>query len=203
MRPPERLPPLEKFNGAGLYAIYYAGDFEPYAEVSRDECEWPIYVGKATPPGARKGLVGLNAPPGRKLYGRLREHARSIEAGKNLGIDDFLCRFLVVDDIWIPLAERLLIGHYRPLWNGVVSGFGNHGPGGRPGGGSSRGDQMKSEWDVLHPGRAWAKGRKAVTTRARVLRSIREHLLAHPPRAEDGPSLREPPLMLPGAALDD
>jgi hypothetical protein len=57
---------------------------------------------------------------------------------------------LVVDDIWIPLGESLLIEKTKPLWNVVVDGFGNHAPGkGRP-------EQQLSSWDTLHPGRNWA-----------------------------------------------
>jgi hypothetical protein len=45
---------LEPFNGAGIYAIYYTGDFEPYktlaAKNKGGKFEAPIYVGKAVPP---------------------------------------------------------------------------------------------------------------------------------------------------------
>ena len=68
----------------------------------------------------------------------------------NLSVSDFWCRYLVVDDIWIPLGESLLIQVYRPLWNSVVDGFGNH----DPGGGRYKG--AKPSWDTLHPGRHWA-----------------------------------------------
>ena len=51
------LPP-EKFMGAGIYAIYYTGDFEAYKDLSAVNREGkfarPIYVGKAVPAGARK-----------------------------------------------------------------------------------------------------------------------------------------------------
>ena len=50
----------------------------------------------------------------------------------------------------MPLAEHLMIANYRPLWNHVVSGFGNHDPG------STRYDQARPLWDELHPGRPWA-----------------------------------------------
>ncbi|MBL0382473.1 MAG: Eco29kI family restriction endonuclease [Desulfofustis sp. PB-SRB1] len=40
--------------------------------------EIPIYVGKAVPPGARKGNFGLNIDPGLALYRRLKEHTESI-----------------------------------------------------------------------------------------------------------------------------
>lgn len=148
------LPP-DTFIGAGIYAIYYTGDFELYEEVSELnkglKFRWPIYVGKAVPAGARKGGFGLAADPGTVLRSRLNDHASSIESAENLRLCDFACRFLVVDDIWIPLAESLLIEMFRPLWNRVVDGFGNHDPG------KGRYKQQKSAWDSLHAGRPWAK----------------------------------------------
>lgn len=112
--------------------------------------EAPIYVGKAVPAGARKGGFGLGLSPGTVLFKRLEEHAESIRQATNLKLEDFKCRFLVVDDIWIPLAESLLIEMFSPAWNKIVDGFGNHNPG------SGRHGQRRSSWDVLHPGRSWA-----------------------------------------------
>ena len=63
---------------------------------------------------------------------------------------DFKCRYLVVDDIWIPLGESLLISMFSPLWNRILEGFGNHDPG------QGRYNQQRSLWDVVHPGRPWA-----------------------------------------------
>ena len=140
------LPP-EKFKGAGIYAIYYIGDFDAYrnlAQANRDnQFSRPIYVGKAVPPGARKGGFGLGGDPGTALYKRLTEHFESVKAAENLNESDFFCRYLVVDDIWIPLAESLLIEKFQPVWNRVLDGFGNHDPG------SGRYAQQKSPWDEL------------------------------------------------------
>jgi hypothetical protein len=127
------LPPAESFVGAGLYALYYTGKFPAYqslAEQNRANA-WakPIYVGKAVPAGARKGGYGLGASPGEVLYRRLCEHASSIQQTTNLALSDFRCRYLVVDDIWIPLGESLLISRFVPLWNHHLDGFGNHDPG--------------------------------------------------------------------------
>ncbi len=112
-RPSSPLPPEENFDGAGIYAIYYFGRFGPYKSIatknSRQNLTAPIYVGKAVPPGARKGGFGLGADPRKALLKRLREHAKSIQEVENLSIDDFSCRYLVCDDIWIPLGEA------RPL----------------------------------------------------------------------------------------
>lgn len=153
-RPALPLAELEKFPGAGVYAIYYSGEFKPYAALaalnSSGDFHAPIYVGKAVPEGARKG-GSLESKPGRVLFRRLAEHAETIRAAVNLNIDDFHCRFLVVDDIWIPLGESLLIARFSPIWNSLVDGFGNHDPG------SGRHAGMRPRWDVLHPGRLWAE----------------------------------------------
>lgn len=149
------LPPNKIFNGAGVYAIYYVGNYSPYKPLSvrnkNEQFRAPIYVGKAAPPGARKGGLGSNKPIGNVLYKRLGEHADSIGNTKNLKIEDFFSRYLIVDDIWIPLGESLLIERFSPLWNKKIDGFGNHDPG------KGRYKQQRSPWDTLHPGRHWAK----------------------------------------------
>ena len=185
----ESLPPSTRFFGAGIYAIYYNGDFDAYTPVSLPGCEWPIYIGRAMPSGGRAGLLGLNASLEPKLHNRLKEHSRSVAAAENLDADDFRCRHLVVDDIWIPLAERLLIGHYQPLWNGVVDGFGIHDPGGKPGGITGRAGQAKSQWDTLHPGRGFAEGRQDRVSEVDLRERIAKHLAAHPPQEGEPPAL--------------
>ncbi len=155
-RPVNVLPPRERFEGAGIYAIYYGGDFPPYKPIAKRNREnagtAPIYVGKAVPPGARKGGFGLDAEPGNALLKRLREHAKSLEEAINLDVDHFSCRYLVCDDIWIPLGEALLIARFQPPWNVLIEGFGIHKPG------KGRKKQVTSKWDTLHPGRGLARG---------------------------------------------
>jgi hypothetical protein len=79
---------------------------------------------------------------------------RSIDQVKNLLLDDFCCRLMILggneNDLIIPV-EAELIRSYRPAWNSIIDGFGNHDPG------KGRYDQAKSEWDILHPGRYWAQ----------------------------------------------
>ena len=147
------LPPDEPFIGAGVYAIYYKGGFPAYKPISlesKPQRETPIYVGKAVPAGARKGGFGLDTAAGTVLYSRLAEHADSIRQAKNLELEDFVCRYLVVDDIWIPLGESLLIQSFSPVWNCLIDGFGNHDPG------KGRQQGQEPSWDVLHSGRSWA-----------------------------------------------
>ncbi len=140
------LPPERSFNGVGVYTIHYHGAFLAYKGIGASE---PIYVGKAESPGKRQGRqpAKRSSPV---LYRRLSEHAQSIASVENLDLRDFRCRWLVLDPIWIGLTEQVLIAAYRPIWNAVVDGFGNHDPG------SGRQKQRRSSWDTLHPGRKWA-----------------------------------------------
>jgi len=153
-RKPRQLDGLKRFDGAGIYALYYQCTFAPYQRLSilnqGDDPQAPIYIGKAIPEGARKGPGGVEAGRTRALYRRLKEHAESIQATANLNVADFVCRFLTVDDIWIPLGESLLIAKFSPLWNLTIDGFGNHDPG------KGRYKGLAPRWDVLHPGREWA-----------------------------------------------
>ncbi len=160
--------------GAGVYAIYYTGEFEPYAPVAaknRDGAfEQPIYVGKAVPKGARKGGLSFDAAKGRALRDRLRQHAASVDEANNLDLGDFHFRSLVVDDIWIPLGENMMIEQFKPIWNLVVDGFGNKDPGKR------RATQYRSPWDVLHHGRQFAeKLADGDMTEATLITRLREY----------------------------
>jgi len=151
-QPPQALAQVPKFLGCGMYALYYSGPHPAYRAFAElpEGCEVPIYVGKAVPEGSRKGLAVVDASQSDALCARLREHARSIKVAANLDLDHFSCRFLVVDDIWIPLGESLLIARFSPVWNSVIEGFGNHAPG------KGRHEGLRPRWDVLHPGRSWA-----------------------------------------------
>jgi hypothetical protein len=91
----------------------------------------------------------------------------SIQQVADLALAAFRCRYLAVDDIWIPLGESLLISMFLPLWNYRLDGFGNHDPGG------GRHNQQRSAWDEVHPGRPWAaKLRPHPRSRAEILQSI-------------------------------
>jgi len=50
------LPPSETFTGAGLYLLYYTGNFPPYtaiAQANSHNLSTQIYAGKAVPSGWR------------------------------------------------------------------------------------------------------------------------------------------------------
>lgn|GEM_PF-180402 len=141
--------------------------------VPDDKQPIPVYIGKSDPPGSRKGTgvedpqlnqkkaektsqsVDLeeaeqfltDRPSHRKLYNRLVKHSKSIAAATNLKLDDFACRFMLVDEIWVPLGEARLVERFRPLWNTLIEGFGSNPEGG------GRKNTARPVWDILHPGR--------------------------------------------------
>lgn len=175
-RPAVPLANLATFVGAGIYAIYYCGAFEAYralTECNRDGLfRVPIYVGKAIPQGSRRGGI-LESPTGKDLHKRLRQHAKSINSASNLDINDFYCRFLVVDDVFIPLGESLTIARFGPVWNSLIDGFGNNVPG------RGRNEGMRPRWDTLHPGRSWAEGLPARPESAAEIAADAEGYLAN------------------------
>ena len=178
-RPPVALGEVPAFKGAGIYAIYYLGTFEAYQQISAENAEgrWtsPIYVGKAIPSGGRKGGELGSTAESRSLVKRLGEHAETIRAAGNLRIEDFWCRYLVVDDIWIPLGENLMIAKFSPVWNALVDGFGNHDPG------AGRYNGKRSRWDVLHPGRGWAERcQPRPEAPGTIVAEVKAHLAARP-----------------------
>lgn len=151
---PTPLSDTSSVKGAGIYAIYYSGGFPAYSEIANipvsDDSKPPVYVGKAVPKGSRKGGLQFDVSRSTSLRTRLRKHANVISQATNLDLSDFHFRSLVVDDVWIPLGENILIENFRPIWNVKIDGFGNNKPGvGRTG-------QKRSSWDTLHPGRGWA-----------------------------------------------
>ncbi|MER8068372.1 Eco29kI family restriction endonuclease [Streptomyces sp. NPDC094034] len=148
-RKPEPLADIPPVYGSGIYALYYCGPNPLYQEISQPECLSPIYVGQARPEGVRKGAKTKG--PGVKLWDRLFLHRRSIEQVHDLDVADFKVRYLVSIEAFVSLAERVMISHYRPVWNSVVDGFGNNDPGA-----NRRKTGARPPWDELHPGRWWS-----------------------------------------------
>jgi len=169
----EPLGTVDSFLGAGVYLIYYRGGFPLYAylaQANHRTLQSPIYVGQAVSSGSRKGRAFSEETDSPALFNRLNQHANSVRAAKNLDIADFHCRFLVVEEFWITLAEFLLIESYQPLWNVVLDGFGNHDPG------AGRHQSKRPNWDTLHPGRIWADRLKPGSL---TLDEIRAKILNH------------------------
>lgn len=185
-RPVEPLAAISRFNGSGIYALYYVGDLFPYAEMGEfnraTHCRLPIYIGRAREPGARRGRHKREEQPAATpfdpvtrplLFDRIREHRNSIKAVERGGVahatlmlDHFRVRALVSMPLWVPLAEAMAIRSDRPVWNDALSGFGIHDPG------SGRDEQRRSQWDTLHAGRAFATRRPPNGQSAEALASV-------------------------------
>jgi hypothetical protein len=173
----ERIPlaNIDRFYGAGVYALYYRGPHPVYSSLST--VDHPIYVGKADP-----ALQSARTPvdQGEKLAARLNEHRRSIERGADLDPADFDCRYLVVASGWQEAAEAHLIHLYRPIWNNetaICFGIGKHGDS------ASVRSNLRSPWDTMHPGRAWAGDSRLKDSRpqAKIQSDIAAHLSTYPP----------------------
>lgn len=180
-RPVESLADLSKFDGAGIYALYYTGDHPAYAELAAANKElpgsWAIYIGKADAENARKGDPDqANKPVGAKLYNRIGKHRASIEAATNLDPADFQVRALAVAPTWVPLAEVVAIRMHNPVWNVIVDGLGNHDPG------KGRYQGLRPRWDTLHPGRGWApKLAERQESTADITQDVVHYLKTHRP----------------------
>jgi len=153
--PPIPLPPPSKFEGGGVYALYFTGTEGIYSLLGQKNdrsLDQPVYIGQASSKGVRKGKIENRQ--GMRLYNRLREHYRSISNVDNLSTSDFRCRFILMAGNEIGLirsVESALITRYKPLWNTTIDGFGIHDPG------TGRDKQLWSEWDSLHPGRKFTR----------------------------------------------
>jgi hypothetical protein len=156
--PVQTIPVPERFHGTGVYAIYCiakTGIYKDFHDINRTSYNLPIYIGKAVRTGWRQSRASI--PGGELSYelnNRIREHGRSLELGTDLKLNDFRCRFMILEGAesdLIGTVEAALIRSYKPIWNTLIDGFGNHDPG------SGRYEQAMSDWDVCHPGRLWAK----------------------------------------------
>lgn len=163
---------VDKFHGSGVYALYYKGEYAPYAPISGSET--PIYVGKADP-GQDTARTPLEQ--GERISRRLKDHFRNIsKARTTLAAVDFDCRFLVVQTGWQGAAEDYLINLFQPVWNSetdICFGLGKHGDS------PSTRSNRRSPWDTLHPGREWAsRGPNMEDARSedRILDDIGSHL---------------------------
>ncbi|MDH6703549.1 hypothetical protein P3T27_000230 [Kitasatospora sp. MAA19] len=170
-----RLDRIPRFNGCGIYAIYYAGDHELYAPIASDKFEVPIYVGKADPSGGRKGVTVGKAWEGTPLWSRLGKHKAKIHKTSDLNVEDFFARYLPADDLFTPMAERLMISDLRPVWNVVLEGFGVN-----PQGSGREGAQLRPKWHEVHVGVDWADGMPPQPSGPEPLRQqVRAHLALH------------------------
>jgi hypothetical protein len=146
-RPLSPMPPAAPFPGAGVYALYYTGSHAAYADLvalNRESARYPVYIGKASSWSTKQGFSAQMSNK-RKLYERITHHAQSIDQADNLDLADFQCRYIVLNDAYITLAESVMIRVFRPPWNGMS--FGSKVVG------VNRIVANPPLWDSLHPGR--------------------------------------------------
>ena len=134
---------IPRFDGSGLYAIYYQGTtLALYARLKDHKI--PVYVGQAQSHNSATGMATRDTSP---LWRRVRDHRRSIE-GADLPVGEFGVRLLRLPDVHADLGENGLRVFYKPVWNAVLKGFGSHEQG------STTRQSGRSPWDTVHPGRS-------------------------------------------------
>jgi Eco29kI restriction endonuclease len=146
-RPPLPLPLEHRFTGAGVYALYYLGShpaYKAFVALDKGRCRYPVYIGKAAGENAKQGFRATTTNQ-TKLFKRITQHVNSIRQAPNLSVEDFRCRYLILNDAYISLAESVMIRLFRPPWNGMSLGS-------NPVGGPRMAGK-ESLWDSLHPGR--------------------------------------------------
>jgi hypothetical protein len=136
-------PPIDRFDGSGLYAIYFRGtSFGLYAPLAG--LKIPVYVGQALSHNSATGAATGGRSP---VWSRVQQHSQSIAGAENLSLADFGVRLLLLPDVHSDLGENGLRVFYRPVWNAILTGFGSHEQG------ASTRQSSRSRWDTVHPGR--------------------------------------------------
>lgn len=148
-QPAHKLAGLPRFEGSGLYAIYYAGTKESLYLPLKGRLI-PLYAGSGQ---SHNSATGTSSPTASPLRTRLDDHERSI-AGSGLDESEFEVRLLRMPDVHIDLGENGLRVGYQPVWNSVLTGFGSHEQG------SSTRTGEQSKWDAVHSGRSRSHGKK-------------------------------------------
>lgn len=165
-------PTIDRFDGAGLYAIYYRGsDFDLYAPLAGHKI--PVYVGQARSRNSATGAATRAKDP---LWRRTQQHSASIDGAGNLALTDFGVRLLLLPDVHADLGENGLRVFYRPVWNAILTGFGSHEQG------PTTRQSRRSAWDTIHPGRNrtfGASDNDPVRLRAEVQEHVRDQLSSY------------------------
>ncbi|MFD8023676.1 Eco29kI family restriction endonuclease [Streptomyces lavendulae] len=132
---------MPRFEGSGLFSLYYVGPNDLYRPVSDDRCRTPLYVGSATPLGTRRDGSLVEAP--HPLWNRLTRYRRRLDGALDLKAEDFRVRYLLTDDLFIHGAQEQTNRDHRPVWNVVLPGIGS-----MRAGTTTR--SRYSPWEILH-----------------------------------------------------
>lgn len=149
---------IPRIKGGGAYLLlpresrptrYAPALFGPLVERNRrDPGSGVAYVGKAIPPGGRKGQG--DGADGAYISQRVRNHIVTLDQ-TGLRPEDWDFRWVVCGDGMDPvLVENWLVQKYQPVLNVCLEGLGNNDPG------NGRRNQARSPFDTVFPGRPWA-----------------------------------------------
>jgi hypothetical protein len=156
--------PIPRFEGGGLYAIYYDGEsLDLYAPLRGHKI--PVYVGQSLSHNSATGAAVASRNP---LWGRVKDHRESIE-GSGLPVAEFGVRLLRLPDVHADLGENGLRVTYQPVWNTILTGLGGHEQG------ASTRQSRRSKWDTVHRGRARTFGEDRYD-KSELEKAVRDHI---------------------------
>jgi len=159
---------LEGVKARGMFTLYPRGDFPDfpayrgYVNASLRGCRVPIFVGTASGP----------------LYRRLERWYNILDEVDNLTPEQFTCRYLLLDKLYLPEGKEEVRRQFMPLWNVYLKGHGNNDLG------ITHGAQERSRFDTVHPGRSGTRGRSRKETPRQIELKITEHMHSHYPNIQ-------------------
>ena len=126
----------------GVYLIYYVGETLLYGDRVSPSLDQPIYIGMSR----------------NNILSRLRDQRRKIKRAKDLELEDFVVRFIIVK-FYVPSVKDTLMKYFNPLWCNRTVGFSF---------GSAEANNFENKWNKYHVAKSW-RSRRAM------IRSVRDN----------------------------
>lgn len=123
-------------NIPGVYLIYYVGEILLYGGLVSPSLDQPIYIGLST----------------KNILNRLRVQWSKIKRAKDLKLEDFVVRFIIVN-FYEPSAKGALMTYFNPLWCNRKVGFSF---------GSAIASNFENKWNKYHVSRSRGSRREMI-----------------------------------------
>ena len=123
-------------NIPGVYLIYYVGEILLYGGLVSPSLNQPIYIGLST----------------KSILKCLRVQRSKIERAKDLKLEDFVVRFIIVN-FYEPSAKDALMNYFNPLWCNRKVRFSF---------GSAIASKFENKWNKYHVSRSRVSRREMI-----------------------------------------
>ena len=120
----------------GVYLIYYVGEILLYGGLVSPSLDQPIYIGLSL----------------KNFLNRLRVQRSKIKRAKDLKLEDFVVRFIIVNFYELSAKEALMT-YFNPLWCNRKVGFSF---------GSAIASKFENKWNKYHVSRSRGSRREMI-----------------------------------------